>query len=91
MEGKSIIMVRDCAGNGKGEFVAKVGLPNPESFGLEFVYGETDQVVDYHLQFYPVIPVKTGIQVMGKNLDSCFRRNDMYDGTPVLSISPFVS
>ena len=54
---ESIVMVRNSAWNGEGEFVAKMGLPNPKGFGLEVFYGEADQVVDYHLQFYPVIPV----------------------------------
>jgi hypothetical protein len=30
-------MIGNRARNGKGELIAKMGLPNPESFGLEFV------------------------------------------------------
>jgi hypothetical protein len=37
MRGESDIVIRNSIGDGKGEFVPKVGYPNPEGLGLEFL------------------------------------------------------
>ncbi len=62
LAGKCVVVVRNHTRNGEGKSIAKMGLSDLKSFGLEVIQVEVDKAVDHHLQFYPVIPVKTGIQ-----------------------------
>jgi hypothetical protein len=50
---EGIIMIRGSPGNGDGELVSEMGLPNPERLGLELVERSVKEIGNHHSYLSP--------------------------------------